>query len=256
MITIKNKAAIQKMAIAGKYIAEILNNVHAYLRPGTSTLDLDIWLGAQLKEKGLVSRAQGYRGYKNVSCISINDEVVHGVPKKEKVIREGDLVKIDICASWKGYCADMARCYFIGNASEEAQSLVKIAQAALDKGIEKAVPGNRLTDISAAIQAEVERHGYGIVRDFAGHGIGKNMHEEPEIPNFGEFGQGPILRSGMTFAIEPMITQGAFHVYVAQDGWTVKTVDKGLAAHIEDTIVVTDHGPRILTRFQPQQGIS
>ena len=248
MITIKNKAAIQKMEEAGRLLIEIFDQIPALLKPGLSTFELDSWIEKQQKMRNLVSKSKGYRGYRHVSCISINDEVVHGVPSPKTVMVDGDLVKVDVCVSWNGFCADMARSYFIGSHSVQAQKLVEVAQQALDKGIEKARPGNRLTDISAAIQEEVERHGFGVVRDFAGHGIGRQMHEDPEILNYGKAGQGPLLQPGMTFALEPMITLGKYDVYITNDGWTVKTVDKSLAAHIEDTIVITQDKPKIITR--------
>ena len=249
MITIKNKSSLRKMEEAGRLLAQIFNDLYYLIRPEVSTLELDRWIDEQLIKNNLVSKTKGYMGYRHVSCISVNDEVVHGVPQGNKILKDGDIVKIDVCASWKGYCADMARAFFVGPASQEAQKLVEAAQAALNKGIEKAVPGNYLSDISSAIQREVERHGFGVVRDFAGHGIGKHMHEDPEILNYGAEGKGPLLQSGMTFALEPMITQGKFDVYITEDGWTVKTVDKSLAAHVEDTIVITDNEPKILTRI-------
>ncbi len=249
MINIKNKSSIQKMEKAGSLLAEILLKVSEILKPGISTLEIDSWIENELKKNNLISKAKGYKGYKYATCVSINDEVVHGIPDETKILADGDLVKIDVCASWNGYCADMARCYFIGDVSLEAKKLVEVTQKALDKGISKARVGNRLSDISAAIQQEIENHGYGVVRDFAGHGIGKNMHEEPEILNYGRPGKGPVLISGMTFAIEPMVTLGDYDVFIDRDGWTVKTKDKSLAAHVEDTIAITDSGPKILTRL-------
>jgi len=248
MITIKNKLSIQKMHHAGQVLSGIFEEIKDVIVPGATTLDLDAWIEKELKKHGLVSQSKGYKGYRHVSCISVNDEVVHGVPSSKKVIQSGDLVKVDICAAWKGYCADAARCYFVGDLSADIQNFIDVAQKALDKGIEKAVPGNRLSDISAAIQGEIEKHGFGVVRDFAGHGIGKSMHEAPEVLNYGKPGQGPILRAGMTLAIEPMITMGTYEVFVTKDGWTVKTKDKSLAAHVEDTIVITEQGPQVLTR--------
>lgn len=253
MITIKNKASIEKMRTAGQIISGIMQDVSALIRPGISTSEIDNFIAQALKKNDLVSCTKGYHGYRHVCCVSVNDEVVHGVPSDAKVLALGDLVKVDLCASYKGYCADMARCFFVGNPTKEQEKLVRVAQQALDKGIEKARAGNHLTDISAAIQAEVEAHGYGVVRDFAGHGIGKQMHEDPEILNYGKPGRGPVLQVGMSFAIEPMITIGNYDVYVSKDGWTVKTVDKSLAAHVEDTIVITEHGPQILTRSAQHQ---
>lgn len=255
MITIKNKLSIQKMRTAGQALAEVFDAIKDVIVPGISTLELDAWIDNELKKHNLVSQTKGYKSYKHVSCISINDEVVHGVPCATKIIKEGDLVKVDICAAWKGYCADAARCYVVGKPDKRIEKLIQIAQCALNKGIEKAIPGNRLSDISASIQQEIEKHGFGVVRDFAGHGIGKSMHEEPEVLNFGKPGQGPVLRPGMTFAIEPMITMGTYEVYITEDGWTVKTKDKSLAAHVEDTVLITEKGPQILTRKNQQQGV-
>ncbi len=253
MIHIKNKLSIQKMAQAGSLLSGILSAIEEMIRPGVSTAELDAWIEQQLQEKGLVSSVKGYMGYRHVSCISVNDEVVHGVPCAKRLLQLGDLVKIDVCASWNGYCADMARCFFVGQPSEQAKKLVDVAQQALKAGIEKARVGNKLSDISAAIQEEVEKHGFSVVRDFAGHGIGMRMHEEPEILNYGKAGKGPLLREGMTFAIEPMITAGKYQVYVTNDGWTVKTADHSLAAHVEDTIAITNAGPVILTVKSSEQ---
>lgn len=248
MITIKNKASLRKMAEAGRLLAEICRDVEARICSGMSTLALDTWIDQEMIKKGLKSKTKGFMGYRHASCISVNDEVVHGVPSESKILKDGDVVKVDICASWEGYCADMARTYFIGTVPEEVRTFASVAQAALDKGIAQAREGNRLSDISAAIQAEVERHGYGVVRDFAGHGIGKQLHEDPEVLNYGPPGKGPVLRAGMTLAIEPMITMGKYDVYITTDGWTVKTKDNSLAAHVEDTIAITQGDPKILTR--------
>ena len=251
MILIKNKMAFTKMETAGQLLASIFEDIKIVITPGISTYEIDSWFAQQLKSKGLTSEMKGYAGYKYVTCVSLNDEVVHGVPSKHKVLQSKDLVKIDVCASWKGYCADMARCFFVDEpTSAQAEKLVMIAQASLDKGIAQAVPGNRLGDISAAIQKEVENNGFGVVRDFAGHGIGKSMHEEPELLNYGFAGQGPVLRDGMAIALEPMITVGSYEVYVTEDEWTVKTEDKSLAAHVEDTVFITAQGPKILTRLE------
>lgn len=250
MIPIKNKIAIQKMETAGLLVAEIFQLLKEHVVAGKTTFEINVLIEKELQRRNLVSSTKGYKGYKFASCISINDEVVHGMPSA-RIMHDGDLVKVDICASWKGYCADSARCFFIGKPSAIASKLVQVAQSALDKGIAQAKAGNKLTDISAAIQAEVESNGFGVVRDFAGHGIGKLMHEDPEILNYGKPGKGPVLRPGMTFAIEPMITQGNYAVYVAEDGWTVKTKDKSLAAHVEDTVLITEHEPRILTKINP-----
>lgn len=249
MITIKNKAAIAKMEEAGKRLAAIFVDLPMIIRPGITTLEIDAWIERKQKEADLVSKSKGYKGYKHVSCISVNDEVVHGMPTDRKILHDGDLLKVDVCASWNDYCADMARAMFVGSSTPEQQKFVDVAYRALDKGIAQAFVGNHLSDISSAIQREVEAAGYGVVRDFAGHGIGKRMHEDPEIVNFGAPGKGPVLRSGMAFAIEPMITMGGYQVVVLSDGWTAKTKDGSLAAHVEDTIIITENEPKIITRY-------
>ena len=239
------------MQEAGKLLSSIFDDIASMITPGITTLELDSWIEQQLRAKGLVSKMKGYRGYPHVSCVSVNDEVVHGVPLATKKLNNGDLVKVDVCASWRGYCADMARVFFVGAESQmpaQLKKLVEVTQQALAKGISKAVVGNRLSDISAAIQQEIEAHGFGVVRDFAGHGIGKQMHEDPEVLNYGKPGQGPILQHGMALAIEPMVTMGNYDVYITKDRWTAKTVDKSMAVHIEDTVVITNDGPQVITR--------
>lgn len=252
MILIKDKDSFDKMEQAGNLLANMFQELYGILKSGINTLHIDNWIDSYLKKNNLVSCSKGYLGYKHSSCISVNDEVVHGIPIEAKRLKPGDLVKIDVCASYKGYCADMARCFFVDNVipSEDAQKFVSVAYSALNKGIEQAKPGNRIGDISHVIQKEVEFYGYGIVREFAGHGIGKKMHEDPEILNYGKAGCGPIIKPGMAFAIEPMITLGNHKIYILKDGWTVKTVDQSLAAHVEDTIIITENGPKIITRLE------
>ena len=247
---IKSKQALEKMRTAGKLLADIFERISPIIKEGVSTAAIDAWIEEELQKRQLVSQSKGYKGYKHVSCISVNDVVVHGVPSAQVILQKGDLVKVDVCAAWQLYCADMARCFIVGDEQNEHKNhLIVVAQQALDKGIAQAVAGKRLYDISSAIQKHVEQYKYGVVRDFAGHGIGRNMHEEPDVPNFGTAGTGMRLQVGMTFAIEPMITQGSYEVYVDRDGWTVKTKDKTLAAHVEDTILVGENGPEILTRL-------
>ncbi len=247
MIRIKNKSSIRKMEEAGTKLSAVFDDLTSIVRAGVTTSFLNEWIEKQLQLRGLVSRMKGYMGYQHVSCISVNDEVVHGVPS-ERVLKEGDFLTVDVCASYKGYCADMARQFFIGTVDEQVKELARVADRSLQAGIAQAVPGNRLGDISSAIQKEVERAGYGVVRDFAGHGIGRAMHEEPEVLNYGQPGQGPVLRAGMALAIEPMITMGDYTVHIIEDGWTVCTDDNSLAAHVEDTIIITDNGPKNITR--------
>ena len=202
-----------------------------------------------MRKAGLVPVCKGYGGYQHATCISLNDTVIHGVPSQKIVLKSGDFVKIDVVGSYKGYCADMTRYFFVDQVSELVKRLAAVAQRALDAAIDEIAPGKRVSDISARVQREVEAHGFGVVRTFAGHGIGKKIHEDPEVPNFAEPGQGPILREGMTLAIEPMITEKDYAVKVMEDGWTVKTVDGGLAAHVEDTVAVVSGGAEVLTRL-------
>jgi methionyl aminopeptidase len=250
MIVIKDKKAQETMKIAGKLLSEVFHELAYEVKAGVSTLDLENSIARLLMERSLVSQSLGYHGYKYVSCISINDEVVHGLPSAQRMVCSGDLVKVDVCAAYKGYCADATRCFFVDECpGTEAQLLVDVAQKSLDAGIAAAVVGGRLGDICSAIQTVVERNGFSVVRNFAGHGIGKRMHEDPEILNFGVAGTGPLLKSGMAFALEPMINVGSYEVYVAADGWTAKTADGSLSAHVEDTVLITENGPYITTRM-------
>lgn len=249
MITIKNKASIQKMEQAGSRLSAILSEVSSIIVEGTSTMFVNNWIEQQLRKHDLVSRMKGYMGYGYVSCISVNNQVVHGVPSESCILKRNDFLTIDVCVSFKGYCADMARMFFVGDALVQVRELARVAEASLYAGMAQACVGNRLGDISFAIQQEIGKAGYGIVKDFAGHGIGRRMHEDPEVLNYGSPGTGPVLQAGMALAIEPMITMGSGDVYVADDGWTVYTDDNTLAAHVEDTIIITKDGPKNITRI-------
>lgn len=248
-IIIKDKVAIAKMREAGRLLALVMETITSDILEGKSTWEIDALIEQKMLAMGLKTPCKGFAGYKHATCISVNDVVVHGVPSKETVLKSGDFVTIDIVGSFKGYCADMARCFFIGEVSPVARKLAAVAQQSLDEAISLIKPGLRLSTISATIQQVVEKNGFGVIRDFVGHGIGKTFHEAPEVPNFGEPGTGPILREGMTLAIEPMIVEHDYHVTKLSDGWTVKTADGGLAAHVEDTVLVTADGFEILTRL-------
>lgn len=246
-IPLKSPEAFELMREAGRLLVALFEELPAVVSEGTTTHAIDAYVDSYLVRVGLVSQTKGYHGYQHASCVSINDELVHGVPS-HRVIRAGDLVKVDICASYQGYCADMARCFVVGNSSSVVHDLMRAAQKALDMGIATIKPSVRLGDVSAAIQKSIEGDGYAVVRDFAGHGIGASMHESPEILNYGTAGSGPKIQVGMAFALEPMLTVGKHHVYIERDGWTVKTVDRTLAAHVEDTVIVTEQGVEIITR--------
>jgi len=249
MIIIKNKVAIEKMRTAGQLLAEVFAEIPSFLEEGKNTAEIDLFVEQKMLQKGLKPECKGYGGYRHATLISPNDVVVHGIPSKNIILKNGDFVKIDVVGAYRGYCADMARYYFIGNVPPIAQKLAEVAQRALDEAIGNIGPGVKLSDVSSRIQKIVEGEGFGVVRDFAGHGIGKRIHEEPDVPNYATGVAGPLLREGMTLAIEPMITQGDYKVLVLDDGWTVKTADGGLAAHVEDTIAITSHGAEVFTRL-------
>ncbi|MDR2432867.1 MAG: type I methionyl aminopeptidase [Puniceicoccales bacterium] len=252
MITIKTEEEIVKMRSAGAVAARILHAMAEYADVGVSTYDLDCFGRDLMIELGAQSATFYYHPggkvpYPAYSCISLNDEVVHGIPSKSVFLKDGDIVSIDVAVFYDGYVGDNTRTVRIGNVSKEVDRFVRVAEEALELGIAQAIAGNRVGDISHAIEKHAKKNRYGILRDFVGHGVGKNMHEDPQIPNFGPPGNGPILKPGMTLAIEPMLTFGSEKVFIADDGWTVKTVDGKLAVHCEHTILVTENLPEILT---------
>ena len=235
------------MREAGKVTGYILNELKELIKPGISTMDIDSFVEKTVKAYGMKAAEKGYCGYPASVCTSVNEEVVHGIPSKKRILREGDIVSVDLVVEYKGYMADAARTYAVGKISPEAEHLIRTAEDAFWKGIEFAKVGYRLSDISHNIQTVVEGEGFGVIRDFVGHGIGSHMHEDPQIPNYGKPGKGPRLQAGMTLAIEPMICQGSYEVDVLLDDWTAVTVDGGLAAHYENTVVITDGEPELLT---------
>lgn len=247
MIIIKSGQEIELMRRAGKVCGDILKELGDIIKPGISTMEIDRFVEKTVKANGMKASEKGYCGYPASVCVSINEEVVHGIPSKKRILREGDIVSVDLVVEYKGYMADAARTYAVGEISPEARHLIETAEKAFFDGIAFAKEGYRLSDISNAIQKTVEGEGFGVIRDFVGHGIGSDMHEDPQIPNYGKPGKGPRLQKGMTLAIEPMITQGSYEVDVLQDNWTAVTIDGGLAAHYENTVVITDGEPQLLT---------
>lgn len=247
MIIIKSKQELDLMREAGKVCGQILRDLADMIKPGMSTLEIDRFVEKTVREHGMTAAEKGYCGYPASVCVSINDEVVHGIPSKKRHLKEGDIVSCDLVVEYKGYMADAARTYPVGKVSPEAMHLIETAERAFFNGIAYAKPGYRLQDISHAIQETVEGEGFGVIRDFVGHGIGSEMHEDPQIPNVGKAGKGPRLQPGMTLAIEPMITQGTWEVDILEDDWTAVTLDGGLAAHYENTVVITDGEPELLT---------
>ncbi|HEX2428735.1 MAG TPA: type I methionyl aminopeptidase [Gaiellaceae bacterium] len=251
MIIRKSTREIEKMAATGALVAETIAHVGSLLRPGVTTEELDAAAGAFIRERGGIPTSEGYKGYPKAICISPNDVVVHGIPDRFEV-SEGDLVTIDVGVTLDGYIADSAYTFGVGEIDPEAQRLLDVAQDALAAGIAEAVVGNRVGDVSHAIQEVVEAGGFSVVRSLVGHGVGRHYHEDPHIPNFGERGRGPRLSEGMTIAIEPMITAGSSEVLVMDDGWTIRTADGSLSAHFEHTVAISADGPRILT---PRVGV-
>lgn len=247
MIIIKTDSEIEYMVKAGKVVAEALDTLEKHVKPGISTGELDRIAEEIILGRNAKPSFKGYYGFPASICASVNNEVVHGIPNKDRILNEGDIISIDCGAILNGYQGDAARTFPVGNVSEEAAKLIEVTKNSFFKGIEKAKVGNRLTDISAAIQEYVESYGLSIVRDYVGHGIGKNMHEDPEVPNFGRPGRGYKLSKGMCLAIEPMVNIGDFNVKVEPNKWTVVTVDGSLSAHYENTVAILDDGPKITT---------
>ncbi len=245
-IRIKTLKEVDILRKAGKILSSIVLQLQGSLTCGMSTKDIDLKAEELIRKNKVVSAFKGYRGFPGVACISVNEGVVHGIPGK-RVVKDGDIVSLDIGIIYEGYYSDTAVTVPIGNVSSEVQRLLDVTRASLFRGIEQARVGNRLSDISFAVQSFVEMHGFSVVRDFVGHGIGRQLHEEPEIPNYGRPAEGPVLQAGMVFAIEPMVNMGTHRTKILSDGWTVVTEDGKPSAHFEHTIVITGLGPEILT---------
>jgi methionyl aminopeptidase len=242
----KSARELELMAAAGEVVARTHELMREHVRPGVTTAELDRIGEEFIRSQGGVPTFKGYRGYPAALCISRNDMVVHGIPGRDALV-EGDVVSIDVGVTLGGFVADSAWSYAVGEISDEAQRLLDACEASLMAGLEQARVGNRIGDISHAVQTVVEEAGFAVVRSLVGHGVGRDMHEEPQIPNFGEPGRGPLLAEGMTLAIEPMITAGHPDVVLLEDRWSIVTEDGSLSAHFEHTVAVTEHGPRILT---------
>jgi len=249
VIIIKNPEELKKMRKACYIVATILEELKSYIKQDMTTKQIDLFIENLTIKMGGIPAFRGYRGYPASACISINNQVVHGIPSEKVFIRDGDIVSVDVGVLCDSFYGDAAYTYPIGKITEEAERLLKITQEALYKGIEQAKPGKRIGDISHAVQKHVENHGFSVVRAFVGHGIGMSLHEEPQIPNFGKEGVGPKLKKGMTLAIEPMVNAGTYEVMVLADGWTAVTKDGSLSAHFEHTIAITDNEPQILTKL-------
>jgi len=246
MIICKSSAELELMRQGGRIVGQVLAELEPLVRPGIRTRDLDLYAEKRTRELGAVPAFKGYRGYPASVCVSVNEEVIHGIPSG-RILQEGDIVSLDFGVLFEGFFADSALTVPVGRTSDEARRLIEAARRSFFKGLDEVREGKRLSDVSAAIQRSVEDDGFSVIRQFVGHGIGRALHEEPQIPNFGAPGRGPKLRPGMTLAIEPMIAAGGWEVEVLEDGWTAVTKDRRLSAHYEHTVALTEDGPEILS---------
>ncbi len=246
-IILKTPDQIEKIARAGAIVARLLDELEQYIRPGVTTLQIENFADRFIKKAGGRATFKSVPNYHHATCVSLNNEVVHAIPRKDRIIQRGDLVKVDCGVTLDGYIGDSTRTYVMPGASETAQRLVAVTRRCLELAIEQAVIGNRLGDIGAAIQRYAEANGFSVVREYVGHGTGIELHEDPPVPHYGNPGEGELLREGMVIAIEPMINEKGYACRVLDDGWTVVTVDGGLSAQFEHTVAITATGPRILT---------
>jgi len=247
MVILKSLQEIEKIRRACLIVADVLTGIREMVRPGVTTLALDEFAERFIREAGGKPAFKGYRGYPRSLCTSVNDQVIHGIPAKNAVLNSGDLLSVDVGAIVDGFYGDAAVTVPVGAVTAEAERLMRVTEESLALGIAEARPGSRLFDISAAIQQHVESHGYSVVREFVGHGIGRSLHEDPQVPNFGERGRGLRIQPGMVLAIEPMVNAGGSKTVVQEDQWTAVTADGSLSAHFEHTVAVLEDGPRILT---------
>jgi len=248
LIVLKSDEEIKKMADACRIVAEVLEGMKKHVSPGVTTKELDEFAESYIISKGARPAFKGYRGYPSTLCASVNEQVVHGIPSADK-LKNGDIISIDVGVYYNGFYGDAAVTLPVGSISMQAHKLLSATENALEAGMKKAVIGNRLSDISSTIQDQVESEDFSVVRTFVGHGIGRELHEEPQIPNYGSPGKGPKLLEGMTLAIEPMVNAGGWEVNILKDGWTAVTKDGSLSAHFEHTVAITNNGQRILTKL-------
>jgi methionyl aminopeptidase len=249
VITRRSEKEIELLRKAGKIVALTHEHLKQYIKAGISTKELDELAENFIRSQGATPSFKGYGGFPGSICASINDVLVHGIPNAAHILKDGDIISVDIGANYGGYHGDSAWTYAVGEISEEAKELMRVTEESLYRGLAQVKPGNRISDISNAIQTFVEAHGYGVPRDYTGHGVGTDLHEDPIVPNYGMAGRGPKIVSGMVIAVEPMVTLGDYHTRTLLDDWTVKTIDGKITAHYEHTIVVTDEGYEILTKI-------
>ena len=253
MIITKSTREINLMKEAGRVVGLVFKTLEEVIKPGITTLEIDSIVEKTMIENGCIPAEKGYYGFPASACVSVNDTLIHGIPSNKIIIREGDIVSVDIVATYKGYSADACRTFKVGTLTERAHRIVDVTKEAFFNAVKIIKPGIHLGDVSEAIQKYVESHGYNVVREFTGHGIGAHMHEDPMIPNYGKAGTGPVLAPGMALAIEPMVLEGRKDVRILGDGWTVKSKDGKLTAHYENTVIVTESGYEIITMYEGEE---
>ena len=253
MIIVKSAREIELMKKAGEVVAKVFEECGKLMKPGVSTYQINAKAEEVITSMGCTGPCKGYYEYPAMTCVSVNDTLIHGIPSHKIILREGDIVSLDVVANYQGYCADATRTFAVGIINERAKRLMEVTKEAFFNGVAQAKPGNHLGDIQSAIQKTVESNGYNVARDFTGHGIGKSMHEDPSIPNFGKEGSGPLLQKGMALAIEPMVLEGRKDTRILGDGWTVKSRDGKLTCHYENTIVITENGMEIITLTEEEK---
>lgn len=247
MIVIKSRDEIDIMRVPCRVTGELLNDLAEFIKPGITTADVDKYCLDYILKQGMIPTFKDYGGFPGNVCVSVNEEIVHGIPDHSRILHEGDIVSVDVGAIYKGYTSDAARTYPVGKISDEAARLIRVTEESFFAGVEKARIGNRLSDISHAVQEKAEGEGFSVIRDFVGHGVGRDLHEDPQVPNYGKPGRGPRLMAGMVLAIEPMIAQGTFETETLLNDWTAVTADGKLASHYENTVAITEDGPELLT---------
>lgn len=247
MIVIKSKEEIDIMRVPCRMTGELLNDLGEFIKPGISTGAIDGFCAEYITRHDMIPTFKGYGGFPGNVCVSVNEEVVHGIPDNKRILEEGDIVSVDVGAIYQGFTSDAARTYPVGKISEEAERLIRVTRESFFCGADMARIGNRLSDISHAVQEKAEGEGFSVIRDFVGHGVGRELHEDPQLPNYGRAGRGPRLVAGMVLAIEPMIAMGAYETDTLLNNWTAVTTDGKYAAHYENTVAITDDGPEILT---------
>ena len=253
MIITKSAREITLMKEAGRVLGLVFKKLEEEIKPGMTTLEIDSIVESTILENHCIAAEKGYYGYPASACVSVNDTLIHGIPSDRIILRYGDIVSVDVVVTYQGYSADACRTFEVGTISERAKRLVDVTKQAFFEGVKEVAPNKHLGDVSSAIQKYVESHGYNVARDYTGHGIGAHMHEDPSIPNYGKEGTGPILKPGMTLAIEPMVLEGRCATRVLPDGWTVKSKDGKLTAHYENTVVVTEDGYEIITMYEGEK---